>query len=228
MSKKYVKSTDTKHDRPKEHNARIDNSEDLKYLTKILLMHGNFSQVFWATFWIHFCIFSILFKNKYWWILWKKLVNRSFLRIISDDIDFFTGEGLLKSFNRAVLEPESAIQSERKSSFHRNFSFWSVIVTEVLPVSIVTGFLGSGKTTLVNHILRGSHGRRIAVIENEFGEVRYLNKMSWQKFMSLWHHKKSSNWNQVGIDDTLIKSSKKKDLLAEGFQVGFQWNFTKN
>lgn len=37
--------------------------------------------------------------------------------------------------------------------------------------SILTGFLGAGKTTLVNHILQGKHGMRIAVIENEFGEV---------------------------------------------------------
>lgn len=40
-----------------------------------------------------------------------------------------------------------------------------------VPVTIVTGFLGSGKTTLVNRILREPHGARIAVIENEFGEV---------------------------------------------------------
>lgn len=38
-------------------------------------------------------------------------------------------------------------------------------------VSILTGFLGAGKTTLVNHILSGQTGMRIAVIENEFGEV---------------------------------------------------------
>jgi len=37
--------------------------------------------------------------------------------------------------------------------------------------SILTGFLGAGKTTLVNHILKGRHGLKIAVIENEFGEV---------------------------------------------------------
>ncbi|KAL2652159.1 hypothetical protein R1flu_020287 [Riccia fluitans] len=40
-----------------------------------------------------------------------------------------------------------------------------------VPVTIVTGFLGSGKTTLVNHVLTSEHGKRIAVIENEFGEV---------------------------------------------------------
>ncbi|WHZ10071.1 MAG: Metal-binding GTPase YjiA [Burkholderiaceae bacterium] len=39
------------------------------------------------------------------------------------------------------------------------------------PVTIITGFLGAGKTTLVNRLLRESHGQRIAVIENEFGEV---------------------------------------------------------
>ncbi|HXN11052.1 MAG TPA: GTP-binding protein [Steroidobacteraceae bacterium] len=40
-----------------------------------------------------------------------------------------------------------------------------------VPVTVLTGFLGSGKTTLVNRILSEQHGRRIAVIENEFGEV---------------------------------------------------------
>lgn len=39
------------------------------------------------------------------------------------------------------------------------------------PVTMLTGFLGSGKTTLVNRILQEDHDARIAVIENEFGEV---------------------------------------------------------
>lgn len=42
-------------------------------------------------------------------------------------------------------------------------------VTPRVPVTIVTGFLGAGKTTLINHILTTNHGKKVAVIENEFG-----------------------------------------------------------
>ncbi len=41
----------------------------------------------------------------------------------------------------------------------------------MIPVTVLTGFLGAGKTTLVNHVLSVSHGRKLAVIVNEFGEI---------------------------------------------------------
>jgi G3E family GTPase len=47
----------------------------------------------------------------------------------------------------------------------------------MVPVTILTGFLGSGKTTLINRILKEQHGRRIAVIENEFGEAGVDNEI---------------------------------------------------
>jgi len=40
-----------------------------------------------------------------------------------------------------------------------------------IPVTIITGFLGSGKTTLIRHLLQNNQGRRIAVLVNEFGEL---------------------------------------------------------
>lgn len=43
--------------------------------------------------------------------------------------------------------------------------------SEKIPVTVLTGFLGAGKTTLVNHILTAQHGQRIAVVENEFGDI---------------------------------------------------------
>ena len=44
-------------------------------------------------------------------------------------------------------------------------------MTEKIPATVITGFLGAGKTTLVRHLLQNAGGRRIALIVNEFGDV---------------------------------------------------------
>ena len=40
-----------------------------------------------------------------------------------------------------------------------------------LPVTVITGFLGSGKTTLIRHLMQNPNGKRLAVVVNEFGDV---------------------------------------------------------
>ena len=46
-----------------------------------------------------------------------------------------------------------------------------------IPVTVLTGYLGSGKTTLLNRILSENHGKRYAVIVNEFGEIGIDNEL---------------------------------------------------
>src|SRR5258708_14306908 len=53
----------------------------------------------------------------------------------------------------------------------------TTINENTVPVTVLTGFLGSGKTTLLNRILTENHGKRIAVIENEFGEIGIDNEL---------------------------------------------------
>ena len=43
--------------------------------------------------------------------------------------------------------------------------------TGKIPTTIVTGFLGAGKTTLIRHLLQNARGRRLALLINEFGDV---------------------------------------------------------
>ncbi|MDH3287127.1 MAG: GTP-binding protein, partial [Betaproteobacteria bacterium] len=45
------------------------------------------------------------------------------------------------------------------------------VLAGLIPVSIITGFLGSGKTTLINRLLKRPEMNRVAVIVNELGEI---------------------------------------------------------
>ena len=58
---------------------------------------------------------------------------------------------------------------------HNTTSNWNMAETtntaDLTPITVITGFLGSGKTTLVNYILKEQRKWKICVLENEFGEV---------------------------------------------------------
>src|SRR5438876_8026910 len=75
-------------------------------------------------------------------------------------------------------------------------------------VIILTGFLGSGKTTLLNRILTAEHGRRVAVIINEFGEI------------GIDHHLLlSSNQEVVQMNNGCVCCTVRGDLVRSFFQL---------
>ena len=69
------------------------------------------------------------------------------------------------------------VREKKLNSYLQLKEFKMSTAESTVPVTVLTGFLGSGKTTLLNRILSENHGKRIAVIENEFGEIGVDNDL---------------------------------------------------
>jgi G3E family GTPase len=73
-----------------------------------------------------------------------------------------------------------------------------------IPVSVLVGFLGSGKTTVLNHLLSENHDRKVAVIVNELGEINIDSKMI-----------RHATEKVIQLSNGCICCTLREDLLAE-------------
>ena len=87
----------------------------------------------------------------------------------------------------------------------------------LIPVTIITGFLGAGKTTLLNRILKdNNHKQRIAVIENEFGDKLFWERLDDKKMSRISYRLEEvsifdkDDWNKMitFLTENMIKLDK--------------------
>ena len=81
---------------------------------------------------------------------------------------------------------------------------------KTVPITLITGYLGSGKTTLINHILKNANGYHMAVIVNDLGEVN-IDAELIQKGGVV----SSQDDNLVALQNGCICCTLKKDLINQ-------------
>jgi len=85
------------------------------------------------------------------------------------------GAASRKCYYVTLIHRSSLVTSETVPS--RPWTHYMEPMTQKTPVTVLTGYLGAGKTTLLNRILSEDHGKRYAVIVNEFGEIGIDNDL---------------------------------------------------
>ena len=81
---------------------------------------------------------------------------------------------------------------------------------KTVPITLITGYLGSGKTTLINHILKNASGHKMAVIVNDIGEVNIDAELIEQNGVV-----SSKDDNLVALSNGCICCTLKKDLITQ-------------
>ena len=81
---------------------------------------------------------------------------------------------------------------------------------KTVPITLITGYLGSGKTTLVNHILRNSKNHKMAVIVNDLGEVNIDAELIAKEGIV-----SGKDDNLVALQNGCICCTLKKDLIEQ-------------
>ncbi len=81
---------------------------------------------------------------------------------------------------------------------------------KTVPITLITGYLGSGKTTLVNHILRNAKNHKMAVIVNDLGEVNIDAELIEKEGVV-----SGKDDNLVALQNGCICCTLKKDLIEQ-------------